>query len=262
MRRIFLVFLVTALAVTTAAAGPTTSSVITDTLSALGGRQAFGELGVLRMEISENEQIPGGETNSLKYTAYIDTSLENSRLELPGGIIVVSNGLVGWAIVNGNFDSRKQTPRMAPAMNHQKLFPLLLPFTLDMKQINFSKNVAETNFQGTAAWKFSVSLPKLFFPTPMIAQIWEVFVDRKNLKNITARYFPVQEYIEVQPEGMQFQPKKWTEINGVSLPTEVLVQGIDSKARVTGHTLQMSVAYSIVSDPDPTLFVAPQADAN
>ena len=136
MRRILLFALIPILTTTIAAAETrTTHAVAGAALDALGGRQAFKDLGLLKMEISEEEKIPDGTTKASQFTAYFETSLKNSRLEMPGDIFVVSNGPEGWAVVKGNFDSRANSARMSSAINNQKLFPLLLPFTLDVDRI-------------------------------------------------------------------------------------------------------------------------------
>lgn len=231
--------------------------IIDASIQAAGGRQAFEALGVLKMEITESETQTDGKTKKDSLTAYVDTTLANSRLELPSNVVIVRNGDTGWASISGKLDTRKQTPRMAPGTCRQKLMPLLLPFSLKLDGPGFSQPT-QTNFQGQKMWKIGMIVKRLFFQSPMISNSWDFFFPLDSNKAPIARYLPLAEFIKVQPEGMQIEVIKRTRVGGVLLPSSVTIHGVDATGKVSSHERRVSISYTIVKDPDLGLFVSPE----
>ena len=231
--------------------------VIDASIQAAGGRQAFESLGVLKMEISQSETEADGSRHTGTVTAYVDTTLSNSRLEMPNNIVVTRNGNTGWATIDGTLDDRKQTPRMAPGTCRQKLFPLLLPFSLKIEGTGFSKP-SQTTYQGQKMSKIGMTVAGLFFQSPLISTHWDLLFPTDTTQSPIARYLPLDQFIKVHPEGMQVEIKEKSKVGGVLLPTKVIFRGVDASGKTTSHTREIKIKYSIVQDPDRGLFISPE----
>jgi hypothetical protein len=208
--------------------------------------------------VSENEKLPDGTGNKTVFDAYVDTSLMNSRIEWPKRVVTVRNGDTGWATVNGQLDKRQQTPRMVPAINHKKLMPLLLPFTLQMDGITLGETAAESQLGHTPAYRFPIKMRALFFDTPFISDQWQVFFAREDSRFLSAGYLPVEKYIDVQPEGMQYRVLETQEIQGVTLPKVVQVEGLDKNGRTNRHGRTAQITAEVLNEPNPALFIHPE----
>jgi hypothetical protein len=241
-----------------AAESPTPQEVVQRAIDAAGGQDAFGRLGVLVLGVQQEETLSGGDRILDEYTAYFDTSnFGNMRLEMSKGMVVASHAGRGWAIRDGKLDDRRQTPRMALGAIRQRIVPLLLPFSLEMDGV-FAKGVEPATFDNEPVWRLTVQFDKLFFISPAMGGDWSIMIRRSDHEVVGAEFLPPIEYRQVETEGVRYRFLQHTRVDGVQLPSNVLLDGIHSDGLETGHVRITKVAPSVQADYDPTLFVNPK----
>ncbi|RLE23475.1 MAG: hypothetical protein DRJ65_11760 [Acidobacteria bacterium] len=227
--------------------------------AASGGMEAFEKLGVIRLEITEKDSFADGTDLSSSFTATLDTRLDNIRLEMGDGqIVIVSNGDNGWALIRGQLDERKQTLQMAPKVIRKKLLPWLLPFTLNLNGVYFPDSPSATTFAGKPALKAAFTVPDSFFDTPVMNTKWTAFLSKDDNRIVGAEFLPNEEYKEAMKEGMRYHITKATELKGVRIPTEINVTGIDAAGRTTQTKRTITIKATIVNEPSPALFLHPE----
>jgi hypothetical protein len=240
-------------------AGPPDVEAIRDgMLEAAGGLEAFQQLGVLELAISEEETASDGTVRTKQLTAYVDArTLTNMRLELPGDVVVARNGSTSWATMGGQVDDRPQTPRMAVGTLNQRLFPLLLPFTLAMEDVELSEP-RETTFEGEPVWRVAVTFPDGFFVAPSMSTTWHAHIRRSDFTLISAEFLPPPEVRQVRGEGVRYRFLKHITIGAsVKLPVQVLLDGIDLNGAPTGHVRVTRERITVRGPFEPALFVHP-----
>ena len=235
----------------------TPASVVAQTSDAAGGMKAFQALGVLQMEISQVQTYADKSQDTFAYTAYVDTRLINSRLELPGEVVNVRNGDTGWAMVQGKPDVRQQTPRIALGFNRERLLPLLLPFSLNLEGVNLGDTVDETVFAKKSVLNFSFTVPEMYFASPLMGLSWDIVVDSSDHRIVAARFLPVEGFKEAENEGLQIQVTETADINGVSLPSRVVMKGINHYGQPTGMEREVTIKTTVLLEPNPSLFIRP-----
>lgn len=238
---------------------PTAEAVVERTIEAAGGKAAFQRLGVLEMTVQEEETTSDGKTERDSYTAYAYAPrLDTLRMEPSSAVVIACNKGVGWATQRGELDTRRQTPRMAVGAIHQKLFPLLLPFSLDMEG-TYVKDVTPASFDGEEVWRLSVGFERMFFIGPVMNTDWQLTVRKDDYELLAAEFVPPMEYRDVQDEGVRYRFLKHADIDGVRLPTQVLLDGIDFDGIENGHVRVTKIALEVRGDQDRALFVPPKA---
>ena len=136
---------------------------IVDRMIAAAGSEAFAKIGVLKLEVEQEETHNDGTGTSRTYTAYVDTgNLVNQRIESPGDVVVAHHGAGGWSTKDGKMDDRPQTSSMAMKTLNQTLFPLLLPYSLKMEGV-WVKEVAEATLGGREVWVLALPLRQGLF---------------------------------------------------------------------------------------------------
>ena len=246
-----------ALTAAPAIAAPPTADQLLASMLAAAGSDEFGSLGVLKLTVDEQETASDGSTTTNSWVAHVDSgNLDNSRLELPGQIVVVRNQENAWASVGGALDDRQQTPLMARGTVNQKVFPLLLPFSLKMKGVSLG-DVGESSFEGTPTWGVTVRFPRGFFITPSMETAWRLEVDRDSGRLLAADVLPPQSMREIVSEGLRYQTLQWRETGEAEVPSKLLMQGIDFHRIPNGHVRITTVASEVEGPFDPTLFVSP-----
>lgn len=241
------------------AESPSVDSIVERTLEAAGGEAAFQRLGVLEMAVREEETMSEGKRESGSFTAYAyPPQLDTLRMEPSPRVVVACNQGEGWATMGGELDTRRQTPRMAVGTIHQKLFPLLLPFSLAMKGVHVTDVVAAT-FDGEDVWQLNVKFEPMFFIGPVMNTDWLLTVRKEDHALLAAEFVPPVEYRKVQNEGVRYRYLKHADIDGVRLPTQVLLDGINFDGIENGHVRVTKVAVSVRGEYDSDLFVAPKA---
>jgi hypothetical protein len=239
-----------------AAEGPQPAELVERMIGALGG-EAFRKLGVLELQVAEEEIRNDGATSENRYSAWIDTAnLMNLRMELPGEIVVARGGGEGWATTAGVFDDRPQTPGMASRTLNQSLFPLLIPYSLEMEGV-WLKEVAETTWEGREAWALLIPFAKGFFVNPVLNTTWRVVVDKEDASILAADFVPSAEYRDVQPMGVRYRYLKYEELDGARVPTRILAVGINFEGQESGATRVTRLSPSVYGPWNPRLFISP-----
>jgi len=240
------------------AAAPSASDVVDGMLRAAGGREAFSELGVIQLRADENETRSDGSTMSNTFTAWIDSStFANLRLEMPPEVVLARNNDTLWAQVAGKLDTRPQTPRQVDGTLNAKLFPLLLPFSLEMPGVIVGDSVTEASVEGTDTWRIEVSFRPFFFPTPTMNTVWYVHADRRDGSFVAAEFLPPVELRNVNDEGVRYRPLKHETHGGVKLTTQLLMDGIDFSWIPNGHVRVTKATVTTGGRFDPRLFFHP-----
>ena len=241
------------------AAVPSAESAVARTLTAEGGADAFHKLGVLKLVVSENESTASGRTRQSTFTAYVSTiELSHLRLELSNGVVIVRNGGEGWATIKGKPDTRPQTPAMAVGTCNQRLFPLLLPFSVTMAGTSQS-GVSEATFQGQPAWRLDLVFERNFFSSPVMNVTWQIYASKKDGSFLGAEFQPPLEYAaKAGAEGVRYRVLGTQKVGGVTLPSQVLMEGIDAKGNPNGHNRTVKIAATVHGPWDAALFMDPR----
>ncbi len=237
---------------------PDPEAILAGALDAAGGLEAFRQLGVIEMALSQEETLSSGKQRNSQATAYVDSrSLSDLRLELPGNIVVARNHDLGWATRDGELDDRPQTGRMAKGTLNQRLFPILLPFSLTMDGVTLS-NPVETNFEGEAVWRMAVSFPEAFFVAPSMTTTWYVHIRRSDHQVVGIEFLPPPEVRQVRSEGVRYRIlKRATLGSSVQLPVQMLLDGIDLNGAPTGHVRVTKMRLTLRGLYEPALFLHP-----
>jgi len=237
---------------------PDAEAILAGALDAAGGLEAFRQLGVIEMAMSQEETLSSGKQRKTQATAYFDArSLADLRLELPGDIVVGRNRDLGWSTRDGEVDDRPQTPRMAKGTLNQRLFPILLPFSLTMDGVTLSDPV-ETNFEGEAVWRIAVDFPEAFFVAPSMTTTWYVHIRRSDHQVLGIEFLPPPEVRQVRSEGVRYRIlKRATLGTSVQLPIQILLDGIDLNGAPTGHVRVTRARATIRGLYEPALFLHP-----
>ena len=237
---------------------PTPATVVEGMIEAAGGRDAFEGLGVLEFAIEQEETLSDGERISSSFVAYVVASqLDTARVALSDTVVVASHDGKGWATKDGEPDTRPQTPRMAVGTIHQKLFPLLLPFSLAIEGVHV-KDVVAATFEDQPVWQLTVVFDRLFFVSPSMNTDWLLTVRQSDNKLLSAEFLPAAEFRKVTTEGVRYRYLQHATIQGVRLPTQVLLDGIDFDRVENGHVRVTKITPTVRGPFDAELFVDPR----
>jgi hypothetical protein len=226
-------------------------------LKAAGGLDGFRKLTVLDIDYVNEETTKQGKASKTPYSAYVSAvDLQSLRVEMPGDIVIVRNGDSGWATMKGALDTRPQTPVMARSTAHFHLVPLLLPFSLTMDGARLF-DVEPDTFEGEPVWRMKLQFGHRFFNNPVMDTEWTLFASRKDGSFVAAEYVPPGEYTNIPTEGMRIRYTKIQTVGGVQLPSQALLEGLDTNGVPNGHVAIFSV--KIASAPwDSELFIDPE----
>jgi len=237
---------------------PDTDAIVKGVLDAVGGELAFSKLGVLELSITEEETKADGKRSTKQYTAYLDTgNLTNMRLELPGDIVIARSGEDAWATRSGEIDDRPQTGQMASAMINQRMFPVLLPFSLKMDGVVPSE-VTESGFEGQPAWRIAINYADRFFIAPAMGTTWYLYVRRSDYAVLAIEFLPPHEFRNVATEGVRYRPLRTTTLGGATVVDQVLLDGTDFDGSPTGHVRVTKMSIKPRGAFEPALFLHPQ----
>jgi len=244
-------------------AGPlgaaTPKQVLEKAISAAGGREALARLGIVRITITEDEVTDRGEESRTTVTAVVDMARPNRmRLEMPAHRVVMArDGGEAWATVNGRLDKRPFTRKMVIGTLHNKLFPILLPFTLDDPGIELVKTT-DVRWSDTDVSMVVVRFTDGFFASPVMNTPWDVLFDRKTSEVVAAEYVPSQEYLKIGAEPARYRFLRLVRIDGVRLPQTIVLEGLDHQGGATGHTRTVKITWEPHQPPNPGLFMNPE----
>jgi hypothetical protein len=232
-------------------------TVVERAISAAETGSTLAQHDMLRLAIHEDETASDGTNKAKDLTAIVHGGrLENIRFELGRNISLVLNNNTGWAMIQGQVDARPQTPRMAAGNIRQTIFPLLLPFSLRMDGVQLGL-VTEGSFDGTPAWVVEISFKPDFFTAPSMVTTWKVFISRKDNLVIGAEFLPPDEFRAVTDEGIRFRILKRQDVDGLNLPAQVLLDGIDFSGVENGHVRVTKTTAQTIGPLDLGLFVNP-----
>ena len=232
-------------------------TVIERAISAVETNSTLAQHDMLRLAIHQEETASDGTNTAKDVTAIIHGGrLENVRFELGQNISLVLNNNTGWAMIQGQVDTRPQTPRMAAGNIRQTIFPLMLPYSLRMDGVLLGL-VTEGSFDGTPAWVIDVSFRPDFFTAPSMLTTWKVFVSRADNSVLGAEFLPPDEFRAVTDEGIRYRILKRQNIDGLNLPAQILLDGIDLSGVENGHVRVTKITAQTVGPLDLGLFINP-----
>ncbi len=238
------------------AAAPEPEELVDRIIAAVGG-EAFAELGVLQLEVTEEQTRNDGTASTKTYDLWVHTSnLHNARMELAGDVVVACGGGEGWSSKAGVLDDRPQTPGMAKRTLNQTLFPLLLPYTLKMENV-WLKEVAETTWEGREAWELQIPFAKGFFVNPVLATAWRIVVAKDDASILAVDFLPPVEYRDVEPMGVRYRILKYEDVNGAKVPSWILAVGINVEGHESGATRVTKIKPTVYGPWNPRLFINP-----
>ncbi len=229
---------------------------IIDRMIAAAGGEAFAKIGVLKLEVEQEDTRNDGSGTSRVYTAYVDTAhLENQRIEYPGDVVGAHHGAGGWSTKGGKMDDRPQTSSMAQKTLNQTLFPLLLPYSLKMEGV-WVKEASEATLGGRKVWVLGLPFAKGFFSSPVLTTTWIMVVAQDDYSILTYEFVPPVQYQDVSPMGIRYRIPKWQEVGGAKLAEQLLLIGINAAGAESGANRVTKIKASTQSW-DATLFLSP-----
>jgi hypothetical protein len=260
-RHLITPLLVTALAVVafaSSAASPDAKTIVELAVAAADPDNTLPSHDMIVANVREQETTSDAttEVKDLRIVLYGDR-LQEARLELSPDITVVLHEGQGWATIHGQLDTRHTAAKMAAGTVRQKVFPLLFPFSLELEGVMLN-DVAETTFDGRKAWVVNADFAPAFFTAPSMVTTWKIFFDRENHMVLGAEFFPAEEFRGPSAEGVRYRVLTWKNLDGISLPGEMLLEGIDVNGTETGHVRVTKIEYSDGGPFDPSLFVHPE----
>lgn len=241
------------------ASPPSPEQLVDAMVEAAGGHKALATLGTVRFGVEEQETLADGRQfqTLLDITVYMPNP-DNARLEFRNGATVVRNEGDSWALVKGELDERPQAARMSRGTVNQKVFPMLLPFSLEMDGVTLREVRASTR-QGRPTWQAEVVIPPGFFLAPsMTGGTWALELDQATSELMAVAVLPPETMQDVVDEGMRYKVLRTTTVDGVRLPTQILMEGITADGAPTGHNRIVTIEPEVIGPFDPTLFVHPE----
>lgn len=240
------------------AATPTVDSLVERAISAAETDSTLAKHDMLRMVIRQEETTSDGSATVRDLSATVHGGrLENIRVELDGGTSLVLNNGTGWAIMQGELDTRVQTPRMAAGTIRQTVFPLLLPFSLRMDGVLLGATVSEANFDNTPAWVIEVRFEPDFFAAPTMVTTWKIFISREGNLVLGAEFQPPAEFRAVMDEGIRYRTLTRQDVDGLNLPAQILLDGIDLNGVENGHVRVTKIESTTIGPLDLSIFIHP-----
>lgn len=229
---------------------------ILDRVIAAAGGEAFNKLGVLKLEVEQEETRNDGTSATSSYTIYVDTThLENQRAEYPGEVVVAHHGAGGWSTKGGKLDDRPQTSSMAEKTLNQTVFPLLLPYSLKMEGV-WAQEVREATIDGRKVWVLALPFAKGFFSSPVLTTTWIMVVAQDDYSILSYEFVPPVEYQDVSPMGIRYRILKQQELDGAQIVEQLLLIGINAAGMESGANRVTKIKASI-QPWDATLFLSP-----
>ena len=250
-----LLFLTLAATATAADTMPDPQEILKKMIAAAGG-EAFAGLGILELEVTEEEIRNDGTQSGKSYTLIVDTSnLANLRMELPGEVVVAASKGGGWSTTANVLDDRPQVSKMARLTINQSVFPLLLPYSLQMEGV-WLKEVREAQLDGRDVWVISMPFSKGFFANPVMETTWILVVAKDDYSIQSLEFAPAPAFADVSPVGVRYRILKQKDFDDATVIEQILAIGINSQYQEYGANRVTKIA-SKARAWDPTLFLSP-----
>jgi hypothetical protein len=241
------------------AATPTPTALVAAAVDAAETQSSMDLHNMIRLAVQQEETTSDGTTEATEFTAVVHGSrVENARVVLSHGVSLAMSGTTGWAMIRGELDSRPQTPQMAAGTIRQMIFPLVMPFSLQMEGVTLGR-VVEGSFDRTPAWVLDVTYESGFFAAPSMVAPWLIFISREDNLVLGAQYLPPPEFRSVIDEGIRYRVLSRQDVDGVNLPAQILMEGIDFNGVENGHVRITKIAAETVDPLDLSLFISPAA---
>jgi hypothetical protein len=90
---------------------------------------------------------------------------------------------------------------------------------------------------------------------------WKVFFSRDDGSVLGAEFLPPESFHAVRDEGVRYIILSRAEVDGLVLPTQVLLDGIDTQARPTGHVRVTKIDTTTIGPYDRGIFIHPDEQA-
>jgi hypothetical protein len=231
---------------------------IVERMIAAAGGEAFATLGILELDVTEEEIRNDGAQSEKRYTLLVDTSnINNVRMELPGNVVVAATRGGGWSTTAGALDDRPQAATMARTSINQRLFPLLLPFSLQMDGVWINQAQERKTADGREVWVIGIPFTKGFFTSPVMATTWILVVAKDDYSLLSIEFAPAPAFRDVSPVGVRYRIFQQKDVDGASVPEQILAVGINWQHRESGATRVTQIKPSVRGPWDPTLFLSP-----
>jgi hypothetical protein len=211
---------------------------------------------VLELRVSQEEVRNDGAQTVATFTVMVDTAnLRNIRMEFGDDVVVAKNTAGGWSTTAGALDDRPQASKMAMLTINQQLFPLLLPHSLAMNGVYFDE-VRETDVDDRPVWVISIPFVKGFFKNPVMETTWILVVAQDDYSILSLEFAPAPAYRDVSPVGVRYRIFKPQEIEGATIPEQVLSTGINWQYQEGGAS-RFTQIKAKARPWDATLFLSP-----
>ena len=229
---------------------------IVDRMIAAAGGEAFSQLGVLKLEVHEEQTRNDGTQTAKNYVLMVDTAnLANLRMEYPNGTVVGGSAAGGWGVENGVQDDRPQTPTMARKILNLAAFPLLMPYSLKMDGV-WVQEVRESTLEGRDVWVLAIPFSKGFFVSPVLTTTWFMVVAQDDYSILAFEFVPSVEYRKVSPVGVRYRILKIQEVEGAKIAEQILSVGISPQGQESG-LVRVTKSKASVRLWEPSLFLSP-----
>lgn len=226
-------------------------------IAAAGGREAMSQLGFLQSVVREEETMANGEQKARAVTTLVRTDgLSGMHLQLGPDLGLYCNPESAWAMVNGEVDDRPQTPNMARGTINMRVVPTLAPFSLELPGVQPLKP-EEAVWEDQKVWKLPVLFAKNFFAVPVLVATWTFYVRQSDGQLLAMEVYPPEQFREGVEEGLRYRLSRFIDVGGVSLPSRILVEGLDYDGVENGHFMIVDVEHRVLKGIDPILFVDP-----
>jgi hypothetical protein len=230
--------------------------IIVDRMIEAAGGEAFAELGAIEFKVHEEQTRNDGTQTTTEYTLVADTrNLANLRIEYPGGAVIGCSATGGWAVTEGVMDDRPQTPGKVCKILNQTVFPLLMPFSLEMDGV-WVDEVRESTLEGRAVWLLTIPFSKGFFLSPILTTTWLMVVAQDDYSILGYEFIPPVEYRKVSPVGVRYRIIKTREIDGAEIADQILSVGISPEGEESG-LVRVTRSNPSIRRWEPALFLSP-----
>jgi len=234
---------------------PDPKEIVNRMIAAAGG-DAFAKLGVLGLEVHEEQTRNDGTQTTKDYVLLVDTTnLANLRMEYPNGTVVGASVAGGWGVENGVQDDRPQTPTMARKILNQTTFPLLIPYSLKMDGVWVSE-ARESTLEGRDVWVLAIPFSKGFFVSPVLTTTWLMVVAQDDYSILAFEFIPPVEYQKVTPVGIRYRILTTQDVEGAKIAEQILSVGISPQGQESGH-VRVTKSKASVRLWEPSLFLSP-----
>jgi hypothetical protein len=103
----------------------------------------------------------------------------------------------------------------------------------------------------------AVNFPKGFFTSPSMNTTWHLEFSRADGSLLAAEFQPPISIAKERKEGVRYTVLRTVDLNGVTFPAEVLLDGIDRAGNPTGHTRIATISAKVRGPFEPALFLHP-----